>query len=68
MPLYVFRCPACQRVEERLQKFDDPPPACLGRQVEHGNYSMTAFQHEPELMERQIEAPGAFPGADTWRR
>jgi putative FmdB family regulatory protein len=26
MPLYVYRCPQCEREVEELQRFDDPPP------------------------------------------
>ncbi len=28
MPIYDFVCPDCQLVEEKMQKYSDPPPTC----------------------------------------
>ena len=28
MPIYEYKCPICNARFERLQHFDDPPPAC----------------------------------------
>ena len=28
MPLFEFVCPNCKRVEEILQRYNDPPPVC----------------------------------------
>lgn len=28
MPLYEFRCEKCDHREQRLQRYEDPPPVC----------------------------------------
>ena len=28
MPLYTFKCPKCDKVEEVIQKMSDEPPVC----------------------------------------
>lgn len=29
MPIYVYQCQTCQKVQERFQKLDDPAPWCV---------------------------------------
>lgn len=28
MPIYVYECLACEKTQEQIQKFSDPPPWC----------------------------------------
>lgn len=30
-PIYEFQCSSCNATQEVLQKFDDPPPICCGK-------------------------------------
>jgi len=30
MPIYEYKCPKCEVVQEKLQKISDPPPECEG--------------------------------------
>lgn len=34
MPIYEFYCEKCGKVEEVIQKYDDPPPECTEDNVE----------------------------------
>ena len=34
MPIYEFQCPSCGLVMERLQKFEDAAPTCIGTPFE----------------------------------
>lgn len=67
MPLYVFRCPKCQRTTECLQRYTDRAPLCAecwqtrvlldGREV---------TQHP--RMERQPTAAGIAFNGGGWAR
>ena len=49
MPIYVYKCPVCERTREFLMSLNDPPPRCLHRALdETPNYI---------VMEKQATAP-----------
>lgn len=63
MPLYVYRCPRCGKVEELQRKIADmdAPVYCTGA-CDNGTRST------PQYLDRVPTAPsGSFPGADSWR-
>jgi putative FmdB family regulatory protein len=31
MPIYLYECEECSRLEEKLQSLDDAPPECCGK-------------------------------------
>lgn len=34
MPLYEFKCPSCNVIQEVLQKFEDEAPICCGKKCD----------------------------------
>ncbi len=79
MPIYEFLCEACGKVNERLQKLNDPPPArceeCGSKRLAKlvsrsafqlkggGWYSDLYASRKPEKPEGAAEAPAKDSGA-----
>lgn len=59
MPLYEYRCPACDQVWEALQdRWDSPAPDCPGCGQARGNRQMSAFAVGSAPTRGATPAPG----------
>jgi len=44
MPLYEFKCDKCGKIQELIQKFQDPSPQCCGEQTKRQLSIKTGLQ------------------------